>query len=85
MGTVDAHAFGHSLLAEPRGKAAATQVSAKHPADVHPQEGGEPRILLLRIKIRGYAADASRLSRHDQAGGSVAIAGTFTIIAAYPR
>jgi hypothetical protein len=53
MCAIDAHALSHRLLAESRGKAVATQVPPEQYADVHPQDGGEPRILLLRIKIRG--------------------------------
>jgi hypothetical protein len=51
MRTIDTHPLGHSLLAEPDFKPVAAEILTEHLTDIHPQDGGQSRILLLRIII----------------------------------
>jgi hypothetical protein len=53
MRTVHAHTLSHRFLTESGRQAIMPQIRAKDPADVHPQDGAQSRILALRIIILG--------------------------------
>ena len=58
MGAVDTHSLGHRFLAEARGKPDTPQIEPEDLANIHPQDGCQSRILLLRIIIRDYSGIA---------------------------
>ena len=63
-GPVHTHARGDRLLAEARCQSIDTYVGAEYPANVHPQDRRQSRILALRTIIRGqicWRSDVSML------------------------